>query len=88
MTVVQNYSSFENFPPSAKKVYEILLESSYMNIEEIANMTLYSDRTIRYAIHYLIRANLVIQLVDLNDARRHYYCAKETGFPNHKARLN
>jgi transcription initiation factor IIE alpha subunit len=69
-------TSIEDMPPAAQVVYHFLQAGEELNTMELEYKTQYSPRSVRYALRYLIEANLIIQMTDINDARRRFYVLK------------
>ncbi len=71
-----------NLPPSSQKIYSILqkrtatVEEELLSSQELAIISKYSPRTVRYALNKLIDKELVIKVPDLFDARRCYWVIK------------
>ncbi len=75
LTIVPKLMSL---PPSSIEIYSILhrkeLESNnFSSSKQIANISNYSPRTVRYALKKLKAEDLVIKIHDLYDARRCYW---------------
>ncbi|MFX0206213.1 MAG: winged helix-turn-helix domain-containing protein [Candidatus Hodarchaeota archaeon] len=62
-------------PPSVQKVYRTLQAGKRMHVGDIESKTKYSPRTVRQALRQLKKAQLVTQIPDMYDMRRHYYVA-------------
>lgn len=72
----KNETTTEEMPPAAQIVYQYLQTGEELNTRELQYRTQYSPRSVRYALRYLIEANLIIQMTDINDARRRFYVIK------------
>ena len=62
-------------PPSVQKVYRTLQSGKRMHVGDIESRTNYSPRTVRQALRQLKSAQLITQIPDMYDMRRHYYMA-------------
>ena len=62
-------------PPSVQKVYRTLQNGKRMHVGDIESKTKYSPRTVRQALRQLKKAELIAQIPDMYDMRRHYYVA-------------
>jgi DNA-binding transcriptional regulator GbsR (MarR family) len=62
-------------PPSVQKVFSTLQNGKRMHVGEIESKTKYSPRTVRQALRQLKNAQLIVQIPDMMDMRRHYYSA-------------
>lgn len=62
-------------PPSVQKVYHTLQSGKRMHVGDIESKTNYSPRTVRQALRQLKNAQLITQIPDMYDMRRHYYIA-------------
>ncbi|MFX1286094.1 MAG: winged helix-turn-helix domain-containing protein [Promethearchaeota archaeon] len=62
-------------PPSVQKVYRTLQAGKRMHVGDIESKTNYSPRTVRQALRQLKNAQLITQIPDMYDMRRHYYMA-------------
>lgn len=62
-------------PPSVQKVYRTLQAGKRMYVGDIESKTKYSPRTVRQALRQLKNAQLITQIPDMYDMRRHYYMA-------------
>ena len=62
-------------PPSVQKVYRTLQSGKRMHVGDIESKTKYSPRTVRQALRQLKNAQLISQIPDMYDMRRHYYMA-------------
>jgi hypothetical protein len=69
----RRWDTIEEMPLSAQIVYQILQKGEKLNAGDLEYQTRYSPRMVRYALRYLIDASLIIQLIDINDARRRFY---------------
>ncbi len=68
-----------NLPPSSVKIYLILherkskTEEVLLSSSQLARMSKYSPRTVRYALRKLNNEKLVIKIYDVFDARKCYW---------------
>ncbi|MHA2244902.1 MAG: MarR family transcriptional regulator [Candidatus Hodarchaeales archaeon] len=62
-------------PPSVQKVFRTLQSGKRMHVGDIESKTKYSPRTVRQALRHLKNAQLITQIPDMYDMRRHYYMA-------------
>jgi len=66
-------SKYEQLPPSAKAVLQVLVEESELSHEQIVNQCSLPERTVRYAINRLEEAEFVKATHSLHDARIRLY---------------
>ena len=68
-----------NLPPSSLKIYSILqnrtskVSEDLLSSQQLATISKYSPRTVRYALNKLKDKKLVMKVYDLLDARRCYW---------------
>jgi len=63
----------KNLPASAKLVYQTLFYEGNMTQKEIINLTYLPQRTVRHALHLLLKQELITVQPYLNDARQSIY---------------
>jgi DNA-binding MarR family transcriptional regulator len=66
-------SKYEQLPPSAKTVLEVLMEESELSNNQIVNRCPLPERTVRYAINKLEEGEFVESTHCLQDARIRLY---------------
>ncbi|MBC7114497.1 MAG: hypothetical protein PWR13_603 [Archaeoglobi archaeon] len=64
----------EEFPPSTKKIFEVLRSKGPMTQKDLINETSLSPRTVRHAIQRLKEKGLIIEKFYFKDARQRLYC--------------
>lgn len=63
----------QGLPKSVRVVYEVIKKAKNpIKISDLASITSLTDRTIRTALHYLYKLELVNKVPDLSDMRSHY----------------
>ena len=65
--------ALSELPPSAKLVYKVLEYQGAMTQQEIAEESLLSSRTIRYALHRLDEIDALEEEIHFADARQSIY---------------
>lgn len=66
-------STLRDLPPSAKLVYTVLREEGRLTQRQIAEHTMLSPRTVRYALSDLREADVVDEEINFMDARQRIY---------------
>ncbi|UHQ96147.1 MarR family transcriptional regulator [Natrinema halophilum] len=74
--------------PSAKLVYKVLEVNGTMTQSQIADESLLSKRTVRYAIGNLREADLLHERVSFRDARKTLYSISESIAADEIARVS
>lgn len=72
-TLKTNIDRLKEMPASAKLVYKILMHEGNMTQKELINDSLLPERTVRYALDKLIKANLITSQPHFTDARQTVY---------------
>jgi NAD+ kinase len=72
-TLKINIDRLKNMPASSKLVYKILMHEGNMTQKELINASLLPERTVRYALDMLIKANLITSQPHFADARQTVY---------------
>ena len=72
-TLQLNEEKLRGLPASAKLVHRILQDEGRMTQKEIINNSLLPERTVRYALDFLMKKNLITNHPHFNDARQNVY---------------
>jgi DNA-binding MarR family transcriptional regulator len=65
--------AYNNVPPSAKTVYNLIKEKGPITAKDIQNDCRLAPRTVRYALKILLEASLIQRLPNLKDMRQNVY---------------